>query len=209
MFGPPGAGKGTQAQIIAKKYNLFQLSTGDLLREEIKKKTSLAKEIEKIISKGNFADDNIVNKLLKKTISLAKNKNRIIFDGYPRNISQAKNLEIILKQDNQIIGLIVFLNVKRDIVKKRIMGRIICEKCNIVLNEFFNLDDINNHSCGKNFLKKREDDNEDVIMNRYDTYMKITQPVLDFYRNTSNFNEIDGSLKIDEISTKIEQLLAV
>ncbi len=209
MFGPPGAGKGTQAQIIAKKYNLFQLSTGDLLREEIKKKTSLAKEIEKIISKGNFADDNIVNKLLKKTISLAKNKNRIIFDGYPRNISQAKNLEIILKQDNQIIGLIVFLNVKRDIVKKRIMGRIICEKCNIVLNEFFNLDDINNHSCGKNFLKKRKDDNVDVIMNRYDTYMKITQPVLDFYRNTSNFNEIDGSLKIDEISTKIEQLLAV
>jgi len=209
MFGPPGAGKGTQAQIIAKKYNLFQLSTGDLLREEIKKKTSLSKEIEKIISKGNFADDNIVNKLLKKTISLAKNKNRIIFDGYPRNISQAKNLEIILKQDNQIIGLIVFLNVKRDIVKKRIMGRIICEKCNIVLNEFFNLDDINNHSCGKNFLKKRKDDNVDVIMNRYDTYMKITQPVLDFYRNTSNFNEIDGSLKIDEISTKIEQLLAV
>ena len=208
MFGPPGAGKGTQAQIIAKKYNLLQLSTGDLLREEIKKKTSLSKEIEKIISKGNFADDNIVNKLLKKTISLPNNKNRIIFDGYPRNISQAKNLEIILKQNNQIIGLIVFLNVKRDIVKKRIIGRIICEKCNKILNEFFNTrEEIENHVCGKDHLKKRKDDNYKTIATRYDAYMEITKPVLDFYSSVSYFHEIDGSQKIEVITSKIEDIL--
>ena len=89
IFGPPGAGKGTQAQNIAKKFNLYQISTGDLLRSEIKKKTEIGKKIESIISKGNFASDDIVNKLLNKVITDSTDKNRIIFDGYPRNIPQA------------------------------------------------------------------------------------------------------------------------
>ena len=96
LFGPPGAGKGTQAQLIVKKHNYFRLSTGDLLRNEIKKKTDLGKEIEDIISKGNFASDEIVNKLLKNTILNLKFRDRIIFDGYPRSIEQAKKLDLIL-----------------------------------------------------------------------------------------------------------------
>ena len=125
LLGPPGAGKGTQAQFIVKKYNYFQLSSGDLLRDEIKKKTTLGKRIVKIMPQGELITDEIVNVLLKQTISTPENKNRIIFDGYPRNISQAENLEQVLKEDNQVIGSVIFLNVSREIIKKRIMGRIV------------------------------------------------------------------------------------
>ena len=101
LFGPPGAGKGTQAQLIVKKHNYFQLSTGDLLRSETKKNTDLGNEIESIISKGNFVSDEIVNKLLKNTILNLKFRDRIIFDGYPRSIDQAKNLDLILGEFDQ------------------------------------------------------------------------------------------------------------
>ena len=119
LFGPPGAGKGTQAKNLASKLNLFQLSTGDLLRNEIKNKTDIGKEIDNIISKGDFATDEIVNKLLKKIITNQNYRNRIIFDGYPRNLEQAKNLEIMLNSDNQSISFILFLKVSREIVEKR------------------------------------------------------------------------------------------
>ena len=208
IFGPPGAGKGTQAQNIAKKFNLNQISTGDLLRSEIKKKTEIGKEIESIISKGDFVTDDIVNKLLNKVIRDSAYKNRIIFDGYPRNIPQAENLEAILKKHNQTISAVLFLKVSRDIIEKRIVGRITCEKCNKILNEFFNTkEEIENHKCGKNHLKKRKDDNYKIIGTRYDIYMEKTKPVLDFYSSLSYFHEIDGSQKIEVITAKIGHIL--
>ena len=209
LFGPPGAGKGTQAQFIVKNYNYFQLSTGDLLRDEIKNKSQLGNKIETIISKGDFVSDDIVNTLLQKSISNLKFRDRIIFDGYPRNILQAKNLNKILLEFKQEISVIIFLNVKRDIVKKRIMGRTTCEKCNMVFNEFFNRKEIERHPCGKEFLKKRKDDNHDTLMSRFDTYMKITSPVLDYYSNKEGFHEIDGAIKIEEITRKISHILNV
>ncbi len=209
LFGPPGAGKGTQAQLIVKKHNYFQLSTGDLLRNEIKTNTDIGKQIEKIISKGNFVSDNIINDLLKATIKNLKYRDRIIFDGYPRSIDQSKELDIILKEFNQKIDLVISLNVSREIIEKRIIGRITCEKCNITLNEFFNKDEINLHPCGKDYFVKRNDDNLEIVMNRFDIYTKTTKPVLDFLSNNSNFHEIDGSLEINEITSKIDKFLNV
>ena len=208
IFGPPGAGKGTQAQNIAKKFNLHQISTGDLLRSEIKKETEIGKEIESIISEGEFATDVIVNKLLDKIIRNPDYKNRIIFDGYPRNISQAKNLKTSLSKDSQSIGAVLYLYVSRNIIEKRIIGRITCEKCNKILNEFFNTkEEIENHECGKDHLKKRKDDNYKTIATRYDAYMERTKPVVDFYSSLSYFHEIDASQKIEVIASKIEQIL--
>ena len=103
LFGPPGAGKGTQAQSIVKNHNYFQLSTGDLLRDEIKNKTQLGGEIDRIIAKGDFVSDEIVNTLLKKSITNLKFRDRIIFDGYPRNTLQAENLNKILLEFKQKI----------------------------------------------------------------------------------------------------------
>jgi len=209
LFGPPGAGKGTQAQFIVKNYNYFQLSTGDLLRNESKQKTVLGNEIEELISKGMFVSDEIVHTLLKKSISKLKFKDRIIFDGYPRNIKQAIELEKILTEFDQKINYIIYLNVSRDIVEKRIMGRVTCEKCTITFNEFFNKNEIELHPCGKDHLVKRNDDNYETVISRYDTYMKTTKPVLDFYSKNVNFTEIDGNSKIDEITSKINEILRV
>jgi len=207
LLGPPGAGKGTQAQFITKKFNLHQLSTGDLLRKEIKNKTEIGKKIEQIITQGDFADDDIVNKLIKTFIKNPYYRNSIIFDGYPRNITQAKNLETMLNEDNQSINFILFLKVPRDVVEKRILGRITCEKCNKTFNEFLNKEEIANHPCDQNFLKKRDDDNQDIIITRYDEYMKKTKPVLDFYSTRSYFHEIDANQKIQVITNKIEHIL--
>ena len=183
IFGPPGAGKGTQSQNIVKKFKLFQVSTGDLLRSEIKKKSEIGKEIEEIISRGDFATDEIVNKLIKNIIFDPQKKNKLIFDGYPRSLNQAKNLDVLLDSSNQKINFIFFLNVNKDTIIKRIERRKI--------------------------LEKRPDDNLNTILKRYDTYMETTKPVLDFYSKNQNFYEIDGSEEIDVISSKIEQILRV
>jgi adenylate kinase len=209
LFGPPGAGKGTQAQFIVKKHNYFQLSTGDLLRNEVKEKTTLGNEIEQLISNGKFASDEVVNRLLRQSISNLKFRDRIIFDGYPRNTDQAQNLGTILSEFGQKIGHIIFLNVSRDIVEKRIMGRMTCDKCHMTLNKFFNKKQIELHPCGKDFLVKRKDDNMETIIARHDTYMKATRPVLDFYSKNPNFTEIDGTAEIDVITSKINDILNV
>ena len=183
IFGPPGAGKGTQALNIVKKFNLYQISTGDLLRNEVKNKTEIGKDIENIISKGDFATDEIVNELIKKVIYDVNKKNNLIFDGYPRSLSQAKNLDFLLKSSKQKIDFVFYLNVKKDTIIKRIEKRKI--------------------------LEKRSDDNLSTILKRYDTYMETTKPVLDYYAKKINFYEIDGGEKIDQISSKIERILSV
>jgi len=209
IFGPPGAGKGTQAQNLVNKFNLYQVSTGDLLRSEIKEKSEIGKKIEEIINQGDFVKDDIVNELLNKVITNTNYKNRIIFDGYPRNINQAETLEVMLNSNNQSINFILFLKLSREIIEKRILGRIICEKCNKTMNEYFNEAEIDSHECGKNYLKKRKDDNQNTIITRYDEYMVKTKPVLDFYSSRSYFHEIDGNQKIQVISGKIEDILRV
>ena len=209
IFGPPGAGKGTQAQNIVNNFNLHQVSTGDLLRIEIKKKTEIGKKIEQIIAQGDLVSDDIVNELLKKVITNYNYRNRIIFDGYPRNINQAESLEIMLNGDNQSINFVLFLKVTQEIIEKRILGRIICEKCNKTMNKYFNKKEIDNHECGKNYLKKRKEDDQETIIIRYEEYIKKTKPVLDFYSSRSYFHEIDGSEKIQAITGKIQQILKV
>ena len=209
LFGPPGAGKGTQAQLIVKKHNYFQLSTGDLLRKETQKKSDLGLKIESLISKGNFVSDEIVNQLLKETISNLKYRDRIIFDGYPRTIDQAINLDNLLKEFNQKVEIVISLSVPREIIEKRIIGRVTCEKCNLTLNEFFNSNEIELHPCGNQHFIKRKDDNLTTIMSRYDIYKKTTQPVLDYLSKNLRFYEIDGTQKIDEITAKIDGILNV
>ena len=152
-------------------------------RTEIKNRSGIGKEIEEIISKGDFATDDIVNKLIKNIIFDPQKKNKLIFDGYPRSLSQAKNLDLLLKNFDQRIDLILFLNVNKDTIIKRIEKRKI--------------------------LEKRPDDDLKTTLKRYDTYMETTRPVLDFYSSRNYFYEIDGSEKIEVISSKIEQIIAV
>jgi len=209
LLGPPGAGKGTHAQNLVENFNYFHFSTGDLLREEVKKKTKLGEKIFSSISKGDFVSDEIVNEILINTVSNDLYKNRIIFDGYPRNLEQANNLNKIFEKKKLLIGSIIYLKVSREIIEQRILNRIICEKCNKIFNELINHEEIKNHECGEKYLKKRHDDDKDVILRRFDTYKNDTKPVLDFYANQKNFFEIDASAKIDEITRKIEEITKV
>lgn len=183
LFGPPGAGKGTQAKHLVKKINGFQISTGDILRDEIKKDTDIGKKIINDMNDGKFVSDEIVNNLISNIIFDPLKKNRLIFDGYPRSLSQATNLNSLLEKSDQKIDLVFFLNVNKEIIIERIEKRKIEEK--------------------------RSDDDLDTIVKRYDTYMKTTKPVLDFYSKNMNFHEIDGSLKIDQITNKIDDFINV
>lgn len=209
LFGPPGAGKGTQSQYLVESCNYTQISTGDLLRDEIKKNTELGKEILSKVDVGDFVNDEIVNSLIDEIVSKKKYHNKLIFDGYPRNIFQAKNLDNIMSKNNQSIGAIIYLDVTRDIIEKRILGRIVCEKCNVTLNEYFDNEQIKNHKCGNEYLKKRKDDNSKTIINRYDTFVKETNPLLDYYSKKTTFYKVDASVKIEEITAKIAKILNV
>ena len=182
LFGPPGAGKGTQAKNLVKKLNNFQISTGDMLRDEIKKESEIGKKIINYMNEGKFVDDEIVNKLMKNVIFDPQKKNKLIFDGYPRTINQAKNLENLLNKSDQKIDYVFFLNVNKSTIINRIEKRKI--------------------------LEKRSDDDSDTILKRYDTYMEITKPVLDYYSKNQNFHEIDGTMEINDISQKIEEIVS-
>ncbi len=183
LFGPPGAGKGTQAKYLVKKLSNFQISTGDILREEIKNNSEIGIKIIDVMNDGRFVSDVIVNQLLEKHVFDPQKKNKLIFDGYPRSINQAKNLDLLLARSNQKIDFVFFLNVNKETIIKRIQKRKI--------------------------LEKRSDDELDTILKRYDTYMETTKPVLDFYSKNSNFREIDGSDEIEQITNKIDTFINV
>ena len=181
IFGPPGAGKGTQSKFIVDKYNLYQLSTGDLLRKEIKDKTELGSEISNIINSGELVSDNIVGNLIEKFVSNKNYKHNIIFDGYPRTLIQAENLDSILKKYNQKIDIVLKLSVSLETVKKRILERKIKES--------------------------RADDSEDIAIKRYKTYEKSSEPVINYYRQSNLLRVINGEAGISEINTEISGLI--
>ena len=181
IFGPPGAGKGTQSNFIVKKFNLYQISTGELLRSEIKNKTNLGQDISSIINSGCLVSDDIVSKLIEKYISNDKFKNKLIFDGYPRNLSQAKNLKFLLEQYNQKIDLVLKLDVDLKTIKIRISER--------------------------KLLEKRDDDSEEIAEKRYITYEKNIDPVINFYKQSNLLKVVNGEASITEINSEISGII--
>ena len=183
LFGPPGAGKGTQSKYLVEKLHNIQVSTGDILREEVRKNSDIGQKITNNMDEGKFVNDEIVNSLIEKIMFDPKKKNKLIFDGYPRSLSQAKYLDLLLSKSNQKIDHIFFLNVSKEKIIERIEKRKI--------------------------LENRSDDDTDTILKRYDTYMDTTKPVLDFYSQNPNFHEINGTQEIDQITREIEAFINV
>ena len=183
IFGPPGAGKGTQADFIVNKFSLYKLSTGEVLRNEINNKTELGEKISSIINSGSFVSDDIVKRLVENFISDNKYKDRLIFDGYPRNLNQAKTLKELLNKYQQKIDLVLQLSVSLDTIKKRIIER--------------------------QTLEKRADDSEEIAIKRYKTYEKSTEPVIEFYKKLNLLKVIDGERSIDQINKEISDIISL
>ena len=181
IFGPPGAGKGTQSNFIVEKFKFYQLSTGDLLRKEVKSKSKLGIEISSIINSGSLVSDEIVSKLIANYLSNDKYKNKLIFDGYPRNLKQANNLDNLLKKNNQKISIVLNLSVSLETVKKRISERKI--------------------------LEKRKDDEEAIAIKRYETYEENIKPVIDFYKRSNLLRVVNGEGSIAEINSEISAII--
>ena len=182
IFGPPGAGKGTQSKFIVEKFNMFQLSTGEFLRKEISNNTKLGKKIFTVINSGELVSDIIVSDLIEKIISDSKYQNRIVFDGYPRNLNQAKNLYNLLKKYKQKIDVVLKLSVSLETIKKRISER-------------------------RN-LEKRSDDNEEIAIRRFKTYEKSTKPVIEYYKKLNLLKVVDGERPINQINDEISAIIS-
>ena len=181
IFGPPGAGKGTQSKFIVNKFNLIQLSTGDLLRNEIKNKTPLGSKISSTINSGELVSDKIVNDLIEKFISNDNYKNKIIFDGYPRSLIQAKNLDDLLIKYKQKIDIVLKLSVSLETIKKRILER--------------------------QTQENRADDSEEIAIKRFKTYEKSSEPVLDYYKQSNLLKVVNGEAEISKINSEINVLI--
>ena len=182
IFGPPGAGKGTQSKFIVEKFNMFQLSTGEFLRKEISDNTKLGKKISSVINSGELVSDIIVSDLIEKIISDSKYQNRIVFDGYPRNLNQAKNLDNLLEKHKQKIDIVLKLSVSLKTIKKRISER---------------------HG-----LEKRSDDNEKIAIRRFETYEKSTEPVIEYYKKLNLLKVVDGERPINQINDEISAIIS-
>ena len=207
IFGAPGAGKGTQSDLLAKNFSLKKISTGDLLREEINNKSDLGKKIKDLIEKGQLVSDEIIIDLIEN-IFKDQNKNfNFVFDGFPRTLKQAEILEKKLKNYNEKIDFVFNLEVNRDEIIKRISGRIFCTKCNKIFNNHFNSPLSSEHKCGDSYLKKRADDTVEVVEKRYDTYIKQTVPLIKFYIEANNLHTVSGLSSINEIFGQITSLI--
>ena len=207
LFGPPGVGKGTQGDNLVNDLKLFKISAGDILREEINKESLLGKKIKLKVDQGLLVPNEIIDNLIENILSSNIYSNRLIFDGYPRNLDQAKNLDVLLRKYNQKISCVLSLNVQKNTIIKRIMGRQVCSKCGLTFNKFFKPANKKNHNCDPENLRIRSDDNEPTIMNRFNTYIKETFPIIKYYQKQNLVMEVDGMNEIDQIYKEIRGII--
>lgn len=184
LLGPPGAGKGVQAEMLKKRYNIPHISTGDMLREEISNKTSLGEKAQEYVKEGKLVPDDIVIKMVEERLKKDDAKNGFLFDGYPRTINQAIALDKLLEKTNAFIDKVINLEVKEDIILRRLTTRRICSLCGAIYNLLTMKPKVDGicDKCGGE-LYQRNDDKEEVIKDRLKTYYLQTSPLIEYYKN--------------------------
>lgn len=206
LIAPPGAGKGTQAKMLCKEFNMIHISIGDLLRLEIEKQNDLSNFLKDKMKTGSLVEDTIIFKIIEERLNELDIKEKgFILDGFPRNLNQAIKLDDL--SDNEYI--VIYLDVSKEVLEKRILGRLTCSNCGNVFNE--NIESLKpkkTNICDNcNFrLEKRLDDTKETFEDRYNTYIKETQPVLEFYKSKGNLYNVN-SLDKDKIFNDIVNIL--
>lgn len=206
FIAPPAAGKGTQSELLISKYGYEHISTGDLLRNEIKSGSDLGKELDSMMKSGSLISDEIVNKLLINALSNITKP--FILDGYPRTISQALKLDEILASLNKNVDVVVYLDVEEELAMKRATGRLSCKSCNRIYHKYFSKPKVEGicDDCGSSLIS-RADDTPDTFKVRYDTYMSNTKPLLDFYSNKNILVRVDANKEAKETFSEIEKVI--
>jgi len=208
FLGPPGSGKGTQAKILADKLNVPHIAMGDILREEVRRKTPLGVKVENILKEGKLVPDSVTQELAKMRLSGPDCKKGFIFDGFPRTLPQAEALEGILKDLGKKVDKVIYFSLPLDLVVERLSLRRSCKSCGAVYHKTNKPPkeagkcDI----CGGE-LYQRHDDEEEVIKNRFEVYLKQTEPLIDHYKNMNVLVQVGASRKIEEVSDEMSKLL--
>lgn len=210
FIAPPAAGKGTLSHMLEEKYHLPHISTGDLLRDAAKGDTKEARELKKQLETGHLISDDIILNLLTERIKMSDCDNGYILDGFPRNLSQAAAYEQILKKIGKTLGKVIYVSVSKDVAIMRITGRLTCPKCKAVYNEFIEESKpkekgICDRCCS--YLEKRSDDNEETFNVRFDTYMKLTEPLIHHYEELGLLHRVSNDVSKDLAFKEIESIL--
>ncbi|MFY9402707.1 MAG: adenylate kinase [Candidatus Omnitrophota bacterium] len=205
LLGPPGAGKGTQAKALAEKLKVAHISTGDILRQNVKEGTALGKEAKDYMERGLLVPDELMAKMLKKRFSLADVKGGFILDGYPRNLAQAKTLEEIFLLEGIEVDWIVYLDSSEEVIIQRLSGRLVCSKCQANYH-IKNMPPKKEGICDKcgSVLYQRSDDKAETIKKRLEVYRKESAELIDYYKDQGKFQRLDAdseaSLVLDQIA---------
>lgn len=204
LLGPPGAGKGTQAQIISKTMNLAHISSGDIFRENLKNQSELGKLAQTYMDRGALVPDDVTIAMIQDRLGRSDCKNGALLDGFPRTPTQAKALDEMLRKTNQEIDCVPYINVPAEVLIERLSGRWSCPTCGFVYHEKFN-PPINPGICDKDQsdLYQRTDDKVETVKKRIDVYWEQTSPLIEYYQNNGLLLEIDGTQAIEKVSSQL------
>lgn len=210
FLAPPAAGKGTLSEMLVNKYGYGHISTGDLLREEIKNQTEIGKQAEDLMKQGKFVSDDVIIKLISNRITKPDCENGYILDGFPRTLVQAEKYDELLKELGKDLGVVIYINIDKEMAIKRACSRITCPKCGKIYNKYSNemkpkvegiCDD-----CGVE-LTQRSDDSEETFIKRFDEYVNKTMPLFDYYKNKGVLKTIEAhESKYDTFNDAVEIL---
>ncbi len=210
LLGPPGAGKGTQAEVITQKRGLVQLSTGDMLREAVKAGTRIGEEASAVMEAGGLVPDEIVISIVAERLSASDCANGFILDGFPRTLNQAAALDNLLQAQGKQLDAVIEIKVDDAVLIDRISGRYMCADCGASFHD-------TNHKpkvpgvcdrCGSTEFIRRKDDNAETVRNRLMAYYRETSPLIGYYFAKDKLRSVDGMAPISEVSSQIEAVLA-
>ena len=210
LLGPPGAGKGTQAQRLVERHGMRQLSTGDMLRAAVKAATPVGLQAKAVMERGELVSDEIVSALIGEELDAMGQDTGAIFDGYPRTEAQAHSLDAILGQRGRTLNHVIELAVDEDALVERITGRFTCANCGKGYHDKFERPKVEGvcDRCGSTEFKRRPDDNEETVRTRMAEYRAKTAPILPIYEARGIVSRVDGMADMDQVTAAIEQVIA-
>ncbi|MCK5934760.1 Adenylate kinase [Fulvimarina manganoxydans] len=209
LLGPPGAGKGTQAQRLIEKHGIPQLSTGDMLRAAVAEGTEVGKRAKAVMDAGDLVSDEIVNQIVSERIDQADCENGFILDGYPRTLNQADSVEAMLAAKGLKLDRVIEMRVDDDVLVRRVAGRFSCANCGTVYHDEDKRPKAEGvcDTCGSTEFKRRPDDNADTMRTRLRNYYKDTSPLVGYYHCKGTLRTVDGMKPIDEVTQSIEAVI--